>query len=271
MQLLLIYKFDRVSCGLGCGLGDQLRGLITLLQVRQRLSLDFPNVSFVLKVDISDSILNDFINSNNDDIFENNCKHIHQHPFLYGDEEPHHQEIMSFIYNQKEINVICLTTNAYPKINEIDGSMVEFVKNMFHFNDEFHSYMNNKLTTLPETFMLYHYRIGDEVLYSQRNLDDINKYIENFRNSLNDNDNPIVLISDSLFLKNEIKKQFPDRVFILNNTPHHISDSNVNIDTIVDFCLIQHSTEVRTYSNYRWISNFVFWTSNIFGIPLTRI
>ena len=180
--------------------------------------------------------------------------------------------ILSFILNQPFPCVIALLTNAFPKRDEIDDSTIAFLKNVFNMNNEFQSYMNIQRSNLPNSYILYHYRMGDHVLHSQCNIGDINNYIDHFRNSLNvEDDTPIVIISDSLFLKNAIKMEFPEKVFILDNTPHHFINHNVNIDTIVDFFLIQNAKEVRTYSNYSWISNFVLWTSIIFKIPLKRI
>ena len=41
------------------------------------------------------------------------------------------------------------------------------------------------------------------------------------------------------------------------------------VDIMIDFFLIKNAKSLTSYSVYDWTSNFVFWTSMIYGVPLT--
>jgi hypothetical protein len=85
-----------------------------------------------------------------------------------------------------------------------------------------------------------------------------------------------VLISDCLEFKKRIAEKEKEKdVFVFLNKPVHCGFrdfSNKDYkETIRDFNLIKNAKKIYTFSSYHWISNFVFWTSLIYDVPLERI
>lgn len=243
------------------GIGDNIRGLINLLQIKKII-----NKKINIYIDFSVHALNKYIiNTLPDDLKVNN-NYINS--FVYGDENNHDNEIINLLLNHNN-EYVYISSNNYPHQDNITEDIKQFIKNIFVFNNDFEKLLNESLNKLPTNYDIYHYRIGDEVFYN-----DINKF-DNIINSFNNrkNSNNIFLISDSLNLKTKIYEIYKNnKVFVFLNKPKHTQyDSNNIEDTIIDFILVTKAKNIYCYSNYRWISNFILWTSYIYDINLVNL
>jgi hypothetical protein len=251
----VVFKF---SNKVGNGFGDQLRGLITCLQIKKNLHFD-------LIVDMIDYNISDYL------IYEKPDVQLYEHRdlriFYYESENDYSSEIMEYINDNINNDYVIIYTNAYPRIDQIDDEITNYFRNLFTFNESFNEYFRQKISSLPENYVLFHYRLGDHILIYNNRINNMNDFIDNFKNNKKEN---TVLISDSLEFKQKIAEIFDDVTLFLNN-PSHSGVSHADIDMYVDFFLIKNAKQIYAYSNYRWISNFIYWTSIIYNVPLVRI
>lgn len=222
------------------GFGDNLRGLITVLQIQKTLKFD-------LEVDFSHHIFGSFFIHKN---VESDFKH-----YVFDDRD----KLVAFLKN--ETNVI-ISTNIRP-IEEIDEDIKVYLKKVLELKPHVKEYLDEKISMLPKDYNLFHYRLGDDVLIHNECVDDV--YFENFEKNIKEN---AVVISDSLVFKQRIYDVYRNRAFVFLNLPMHTNSNEENIDTLVDFFLVKNAKSINCYTNYRWISNFVFWSSIIYDIPL---
>ena len=240
------------------GIGDNIRGLITLLQIQQII-----NKKINIYVDFSLHAFNNNLSHTlpDDKKVKNNtiCRFLDNHS--------DHNELINFLLNNKNEKVY-INTNKVPDQNKITEDIKETIKNLFEFNEDFENLFNNSLNKLPKNFDVYHYRLGDEVFNNDTtNFDNI---VESFNNREKQND--IFLISDSLNLKNKIYETYKNnKVFVFLEQPHHTCDNSNDVHTLIEFFLITKAKNIYCYSNYFWISNFVSWSSYIYNIKLINI
>ena len=233
------------------GFGDNVRGLITILQIQKTLKFD-------LEVDFSHHVFaNYFIHDSKEDFKQCN--------FFTYNTKPNLNDINMLISFLKNETNIIISTNIRP-MEEIDEDTKTFLKKVLELKPEVKEYLNEKISVLPENYNLFHYRFGDNVLIHNECVDDV--YFENFKTNMKEN---AVVISDSLGFKQRIHDFYKNDVFVFLNTPTHTNSNEENIDTLVDFFLVKNAKTINCYSNYFWISNFVFWSSIIYEIPLFNL
>jgi len=161
-------------------------------------------------------------------------------------------------------NILTVSTNSYPIIEKIDKNIKTYLKKLFEVKPEINEYLHNAISMLPVDYHLFHYRLGDDVLINNNKVNN-DVYLQNFETNKKEN---AVVISDSLAFKQLFEKCKDVHVFL--NTPTHTNQEE-NIDTLIDFLLITKAKSINCYSVYRWISNFVFWSSIVYDIPLFNI
>lgn len=232
------------------GFGDNIRGLITILQIQKLLK-------FELEVDFSHHVFSNFFIHT---VPKENFKHCNL--FFYNTSADYKNMLTDFLKN--ETNII-ISTNNRPT-EEIDEDIKLYLKKVFEIKPEVKEYLDKKMSLLPKEYNLFHYRLGDDVLINKHEVDN-NFFIENFKKNIKEN---AVVISDSLTFKEMIFDACKDAHVFLN-PPTHTKDNEKNIDTLVDFFLLTNAKSVNCYSNYEWISNFVFWSSIVYDIPLFNI
>jgi hypothetical protein len=163
------------------------------------------------------------------------------------------------------MDVIGISTNSYPILTEIDEDMKIYIQKVLCLKPEIEEFLKSKLSQLPETYHLFHYRLGDSYLLNNDSQDNI-VYLEHFSHYKKENS---VVISDSLSFKKELSHLYQNKeVFVFLNKPYHTVTNEADIETLIDFFFILHAKTVNCYSNYRWISNFVFWSSIVYNVPL---
>jgi hypothetical protein len=248
------------------GLGDSIRGLISIKQIQKKVPF-----AFELHVSMSDYAPGVFFKKKNKIHYNTNNVAIISK--VYDNETNHHQELIDCIQtNFKEEDVIYFYTNAYPIVNEIDDEIKNFMKQQLTLTKEAEQYVNECQKLLPNEYNLFHYRLGDPYLI-KNSTENINKFVEHFdKNKKEDS----VLISDCLEFKKKIaEKETGNDVFVFLNNPVHSGLRHYSKDeykeTIRDFNLIKNAKKIYSFSVYHLISNFVFWTSLIYDVPLEKI
>jgi len=249
--MIIIFRFDNFQ-----GIGDNIRGLITILQIKKILN-------FELNIDFCNHVFNQYLVNNYISINSQIEK-----TYLFYNENINNNFLVNEINElSKNYNVISIYTNSFPIIDEIDNDIKVYIKKLLILKPEIEEYIKLKLYELPPIFNLFHYRVGDNILINN-NIENNSLYVENFLKNIKKN---AVIISDSLSFKKELFDLYNNKdVYVFLNKPYHTKIQS-DIDTIVDFFLIKNAKAVYCYSNYRWISNFVLWTSIIYDISLFDI
>ena len=252
----VIFVFNNSS-----GIGDNIRGLINLLQIKKII-----NKKINIYIDFSLHVFKNYLLNSLPLDMEVKKNYIHK--FLYFDENDHYNEIINFLLNNTSENVY-ISSNNFPHQENITEDIKQFIKAIFLFNNNFEKLLYESLNKLPKNFDVYHYRLGDEVFYNDKN--NFYSIINSFNNRVKSND--VFLISDSLNLKTKIYEIYKNnKVFVFLNKPQHTQYETNNIeDTIIDFFLVTKAKNIYCYSNYRWVSNFVLWSSYIYDIKIVNI
>lgn len=252
----IIYTFSNM------GLGDNLRGLINLLQI---LKKDF-NKKINLYVDLSKCSISQFV-IHKLPIEFSKLYNIPHKLFSYNDENSHDDEIIQYILNTNH-PIVTINSNNYPDVNNITQDIKDYIKTLFIFTPGFEQLFNQRVNMIPPDYDIYHYRFDDIIFYN-----DPNKDYSNIINSFNNKEN-CLLISTSLNLKKQIYEKYNNNnIFVFLNKPEHTqktTDENL-IHIYIDFFLVTKAKHIYSYCDYRWISNFILWSSYIYDIPLNRI
>jgi len=250
------------------GIGDNIRGTISLLQICDKLKSKKDITVFVdfSKYKLSKYFLHKLPNK----LLENEVnKEINN--FHYIDENNYENDIIDFLLNSQS-KIVRINTNNFPDINNINEEIKIFIKNLFVFDLEFEKVLNSYFETLPEKYHLYHYRFGDHVLLDNAtNHHEIDQFVESFK--INKKNGPCVVISDSLLFKRYIYDFYKNKeVFVILTKPTHTAynreESNDDVNILIDFMLITKSESINCYSYYRYIYNFILWKSYIYNVEL---
>jgi hypothetical protein len=279
----IIYTFTNRQ-----GIGDNLRGLIAVLQVVKKIET---KKKFQFHVDFSESHINKFLmhklpdnllqlkQTPQTEIKNFYCRYIHNGPIDKGSQD----DIINYLLNSHS-TMFCINSNFFPEIDDINEDIKTFVKNLFKFNEDFKNVFNSYLNQIPKDYILYHYRLGDFMFHNNtivfnHNWNDNNtnfdQFIESYSELSKQNENYAGLIlSDSLNFKKKIYEIYNniDTIVFLNK-PTHIAYTNDvdNINIFIDFFLVTKAKTIYSYSYYPWISNFVLWNSYIYDIPHFQI
>ena len=147
--------------------------------------------------------------------------------------------------------------------------------------------MDKKLTEINiqrKQYKIIHVRLGDHfMIESKKNYTKhvfqghIDYLIKDIEPKLNQNEKYIIL-GDNKIAKNIISQKF-NNVFLFNSEIIHLGEKNnliemnewTLIDTFIDFCIIQHSLSVVSYSVYAHGSGFSKQCAHIYDIPFEQI
>ena len=266
----IIYTFTNRQ-----GIGDNLRGLIAVLQVVKKIET---KKEFQFHVDFSKSHINKFLIHKLPD----NLLQLTQTPQaeiknFYCSQDPNDKgcqcDIVNYLLNSKS-TLICINSNFFPEIDDINEDIKTFVKKLFKFNEAFENVFNSYLNQIPKDYILYHYRFGDFMFKNDHNKN-FDKFIQCYNELSKQNGKYAGLIlSDSLNFKKKIYEIYNkiDTIVFLNK-PTHIAYTNDrdDINIFIDFFLVTKAKTIYSYSYYPWISNFVLWNSYIYDIPHVQI
>jgi len=254
-----------------CGLGDFIRGTITLLKLSKELEFDVlvdlrynPISNFLKKQDINNLYLEE-IDKNLDNLkFFFNVNNLKNY----------------IIESLKTSNIILLHTNSIINEDKIYNNNIKndilseyekkFIKNIFSPNDELKKYINIHIENIPINYNIIHFRLGDHYSFESNSIPEniLFKFEELFKLNYTEN---TVLISDNKYFKNYIKSKY--NIHIIDNDIEHIGFlHNNNIEgikgSLLDFFIQSNSKQIKTFTVYNWISGFIYWNSVIYDIPL---
>ena len=259
--MILIYKFVNEP-----GFGDNLRGLITILQVQQLLP-------FELVIDFRGHVFSKFFVYEMPMIVNESKKTIvipiPSHKLIRHQNDIICDELQEYFNNY---DIITIITNIMPDENLITENIKDKIKQILIVKPEINDYIMAQIYQLPKKFNVFHFRLGDECWYN----DSVNNehYIQKILQNKKENS---VVISDSLNLKKQIFDLFHNKdIFVFLNKPCHTNsntylNADLYIDTLVDFFLIQNSESVSSFSIYGCVSNFVHWSALIYNVPIFKI
>jgi len=186
--MIILYKFNNIP-----GFGDNLRGLITFLQIQKKLK-------FELIVNLKESVFSKYLEYTTPDIKPERSVRIR----TPSNEKDHSNIIIQEINKLSKLcNIVEISNTAYPKIDEIDDDIKNYIRNLLKLNPATVEYFENKCKDLPKNYNLIHYRLGDSYLINERPLE--GTWVEHFKSHKKDN---CVLISDSLEFKHQINDEF---------------------------------------------------------------
>ena len=264
------------------GIGDNLRGLIAVLQIIKKIEIQ-KEIKF--HVDFSESHINKYLlHKLPDNLLQLKQNGQTEVKTFYCRDDPNDKgcpdDMINYLLNSQS-TMICINSNFFPNITDINEDIKQFIKDIFKFNEYFENVFNSYLNKIPKDYNLYHYRFGDfmfhdnTIVYSHNRNDDntnFDNYIHNYNELSKKNDNyASVILSDSLNFKKKIYEIYNDTdTIVFLNKPSHtcFTNDNDDINIFIDFFLVTKAKAIYCYSYYSWISNFVLWNSYIYDIPL---
>ena len=241
------------------GIGDNLRGLISLLQIQKKIQK-----KIIIHVDFSRSLIHKYLSHQLPSQFENSDE-IKE--FGYGDECSHDNEIIHYL--NSHTNTVRVNSNAFPDINNITEEMKIFIRNIFEFTPEFEDTLNTYYAKIPKDYDIYHYRFGDDIFSNDNANCDAN--LKSFKDSAGDRN--CLVLSDSFNFKKKIYDIYNNNTaYVFLNKPNHtccVTDDPMDI--FIDFFLVTKAKTIYCYNYYGWVSNFVLWHSYIYNIPIVDL
>jgi hypothetical protein len=243
------------------GLGDIIRGMISVYQICKELNYEFI-------VDMHLHPISKFFKKK-DHKYENFIKDRKDSVKFTSDAN-------EFIKNRNEHLIIYFFSNHYYDLTiPLTEDCKNFIKEIFTPTDDLEQYFNNYLKKIPyDTFNILHYRLGDDFIkndekQNQSNPNHINEFTYNFNENKENND---ILMSDSQNFKNHIKKI--NNIYTFDLDIGHIGYEKDDIkikNSLCEFLIISKAKKIKTYSIYFWISGFVKVVSSLYDIPLINL
>lgn len=280
IQVLSNYKKDNNCKYSYTGIGDLIRGSVVLNKLSK---MD----NFNLIIDFTYYNINNFLEKKNHLYYDYiKSMDISNIPFIFK-----YKELNSYIKNNTD-DVILVTTNTIYKQDHttlhnfnLDDDDKQLIQSYFKPNDYLNNLIDEKISrfTFKNNFNIIHFRINDSynIEIGESILQDNLKIIEN-KNLINleniflkfyeKND---ILLTNNLFFKNYIKDKY--NCYTLDCKLQHLglinstTENNVLIDNLIEFFIQTKSGKIKTYSDYEWVSGFVYWNSLVYDIPLINM
>lgn len=238
------------------GLGDKLRGTIAIYQYCR---LNNINCFF----DATFSEFNKYLknsNSNNSDLNINTP--IASVLNIYDDDQAIKKLIDEELKNKDKAYVFC---NLFPKV-PLELEDINFLNFITEPIDELKIKINNLLQTLPNNFTIQHFRFIDK---SDPDDNKCNFCYQLLKKNYKDTD---ILISNSNIFKKYVLDKININVINCDNCQElHIGNnptSSVIEFTLIEYYILIKSKFINTYSEYTWISAFVYWPAKFYNIEI---
>tara|TARA_A100000164_G_scaffold334131_1_gene325168 strand:- start:11 stop:649 length:639 start_codon:yes stop_codon:yes gene_type:complete len=168
-------------------------------------------------------------------------------------------------YEEKDL--LIMTNGFLPLSDNYADHFKKFINKRLQLKSEYRKLLEMYLPS-PKSYEVLHVRLGDDYLIENKNTI-TKKILIILRSNLNKN---TILISDSNHLKDYAKRNFSAR--ILPTQPTHFGlkiNAKQAFDNYLEFSILRGANNIKTFSNYSWISGFVYIPSIIYGIPLTNL
>lgn len=280
-KIVNVYQNDYENGKQPGGLGDFLRGCITLSLICYKFNLDFG-------IDFNNHIIGNFVQSNLNDNSEIN-KIKYENVKLIGLDNKYASDLEQIIQHinqtKEEICYLCTTLNIEQNVSLL--SMYKFTNSIIIKNllpkeqitqniNKIYSHYGIK----SNEYGIIHIRGGDNFLINKQFENDyMASFIRFISKKINNHkirSKKYIIISDNAIIKNYIKSLNNNFIVInVNNIlPIHLAveklDKSNVMWTLVDFFLIAGATDVISFSRYMHGSGFSKWGSFIFNKPFTQ-
>ena len=237
------------------GLGDLIRGTFQLYQICRKHNLSF-------ELDFRNHPISQIMIQKSE--FKYNTSKIKFHIFLNT------LEMEKFILKatkSEEKDLFIMTNGCLPLSDVYANHFKKFINKHFQLKSEYRRLLEKSLPS-PKSYDILHIRLGDDSLIENKNI--ITKNISMILRSHLNKDT--ILISDSNHLKDYAKSNFSGR--ILPTKPTHFGlkiNAKQTFDNYLEFNILKGANNIKTFSNYSWISGFVYIPSIIYGIPIINL
>jgi hypothetical protein len=252
------------------GFGDMIRGTISIYKLSQEFgsqfyldTLDHP-IGKYLKKQQTIQGYEDFIAKSKNNIYT-----------FYR-----YFELSDFVKrNLITSNFVAVHSNAVFKDrnNMIENENSTFLSDSdktnllkyFEPTEELNEAIKECQNKLPEHYNIIHFRIGDDYFDSninQLHLEELESIFIKHYESCD------VLLTDNNYFKQYIKNKYNCLTLDTNIVHVGLSENSCGIkETLVEWFIQAKSSKIKTYSCYGWLSGFVYWTHQLFGIPLVNM
>ena len=238
------------------GLGDLIRGTFQLYQICRKHNFSFD-------LDFNNHPISQIMIERPEQKYKHASK-VNFHLFL-NTLEMEKFVLKAALEEKKELFI--MTNGCLPLSSVYANQFKIFINRYFQLKSEYQKLLENSLPS-PKSYEVLHIRLGDDYLIDKKNL--ITKGIKKvLKSNINRN---TILISDSIHLKNYAKFKFSVRT--LSTQPTHFGlkiDAKRTFDNFLEFNILRGANNIKTFSNYSWISGFVYIPSIIYGIPLRNL
>jgi hypothetical protein len=234
------------------GLGDVIRGMISVYQIAKKLNYEFI-------IDIQLHPISKYLIHNNHKYSQLILDNKDNIKFIY--------DVYDYITNH-ESDVIYFNSNNH-MIEEITDDCKEYIKHILTPNDKMVKYINKMNRLIPyESYNILHYRLGDEEIVKNEIVAH-DEFLNNFKVNNEPND---ILMSDSVNFKKLIKQISNIYMFDLDIGHIGIEEDDIKImNTLYEFYVITKSQKIKSYSIYNWTSGFMTMTGLLYDIPFVNL
>lgn len=252
------------------GFGDMIRGTISIYKLSQEFGanflldfLDHPIAKYFNKPQF-DSDYMSFIQSSKNNIYTF-YRYFELTDFVK-------RNLITSNYVAVHSNAVYRDRNAMIEeensvfLTESDKSTI---LKFFNPTEELQLAITNVQSTLPENYNIIHFRIGDDYFDGEVNSDQLEILENTFVKYYEKHD---VLLTDNKFFKEYLTNKYACLTIDTNIVHVGLSNDDTGIkDTLVEWFIQAKSAKIKTYSTYGWISGFVYWTHQLFSIPIVNM
>ena len=267
------------------GLGDFIRGSYFLMQFCKEYNMSY-------SINLRNHPISQFL-----DMYQNS-KHINYKNVNYFEKTNHsplvldnniitniydntiNNDFLYFLRKQQVFNkIMYVYTITYPTII-IDQEHKEVMKKILKPTDKLSVLSNNILTNLnlcKHDYVIIHIRFGDNYLINSDDSDDAidTTKLDIIIAELNklDMTKQYLLISDNTIIKKQIVDLFPFIKTHYSKITRIGEEVEFDVEelqnTMMDFCLLSHSTKIISFSVYNHGCGFSKWCAETYNIPYT--
>jgi len=164
-------------------------------------------------------------------------------------------------------DIVFCNTNYYDK-EQVDEEDKQFIRELFLLKDEYEADYNDNYG-IPGKYMVLHYRLGDDLMFSDVLYGNFDKVYNSLRAHP---DLKTILCTDNQTLKNNK----PEDIICPKKTRScHLGKKSFDDEclkyTLYDLILISRSSLIRSYTKYAWASGFSAWIAKCYNISIEPI
>jgi hypothetical protein len=240
------------------GLGDKLRGTIAIYQYC-RLN----NIECIFDATFSEFgkfLKNSKPNNSNLNINTPIASILN----VYDDDQAIKNLIDNELKDKNEAYVFC---NSFPQV-PLSSEDLDFLNYITEPIDELKEKVDNLLSNL-NNFTIQHFRFKDGIDPDYYKCEDCYKLLKNTYNKTD------ILMSNSKVFKDYVLDRIDMRVIDCDGCEQlHVgnnSSSKVVEFTLIEYYILCKSKSIHTYSEYDWISAFVYWPAQFYNIEIKNL